>query len=76
MRTQIESSFQSLIFPGDEGSNSSTTTPHWGRPADLPLIPIILTIIGVLIVLIIITDLIFYKTRETGEDCQQDQQPE
>ena len=68
MRTQIESSFQSLIFPGDDGSNS--TTPHWGRPTDLPLVPIILTIIGVLIILIIVTDLIFYKTRETGEDSR------
>ena len=68
MRTQIESSFQSLIFPGDDGANS--TTPHWGRPTELPLVPIILTIIGVLILLIILTDLIFYKTRETGEDSR------
>ena len=67
MRTQIESSFQSLIFPGDDGSNS--TTPHWARPADLPLVPIILTIVGVLIILLLLTDLIFYKTRETGEEC-------
>merc|ERR1711953_225181 len=63
-----ESSIIIKTKKGDDGSNS--TTPHWGRPTELPLVPIILTIIGVLIILIILTDLIFYKTRETGEDSR------
>ena len=55
------------IFLGeDDGSNS--TGPAWRSTADLPLVPILLTIIGILIILLVIIDLIFFKTKQTGED--------
>ena len=51
-------------FSGDK--SDEVGAPYWVSRPELPLGPIIAGIIGILLVLIVLVDIIFYKTKNRG----------